>query len=489
MLSPQRPNPISKNTFVSEVRERLRKPTQVFISSTFLDFQEERNIIMKEIHPYINNELQTRGCGLVFYDLRWGVTEEESNNGEVIRLCLDVIKESDYFICLIGNRVGTSRSPGSRILTLDMNPNDEDIKNNPLDKSFLMAAAKSEYSWVLEEDNQFASITELEIKYALKRLKDGKLKRADFYIRQHTKAKQSSGLRNISRNSHNLTREGARFKDVPERIGKILVKENIKNICSYLNLKEFKQKLIADWKFIIESDFNHLSLPNIVSNLTNISNQNKSGKENLPETLIDTKYFVPTPSEDLHLAELIKQEIYAETRMRVFIDIPEIPKLFASFTEFALSLNSHSTDCLRKISPPTTDLTSIPEDIESLFPKSYINEENFFVEKGQSALYDLLSTEIKDIDQAIIKLCLINQTKKKSPKKQGEIDYKISTTPDKDTNKVAQEKYYLLTYIYFSLAWVEETFAFAYKLFPISGVRESLVYPRFHPLVTPTIIE
>ncbi len=47
---------------------------RVFLSSTFRDFMEERELLAKQVFPELNRRARERGVELVEVDLRWGVT-------------------------------------------------------------------------------------------------------------------------------------------------------------------------------------------------------------------------------------------------------------------------------------------------------------------------------------------------------------------------------------------------------------------------------
>ncbi len=68
---------------------------------------------MTELYSNLNIELHERGSSLNLVDLRWGITDEDANRGKVIQLCLESIKDSPYFICLLGERYGTFRDPNT----------------------------------------------------------------------------------------------------------------------------------------------------------------------------------------------------------------------------------------------------------------------------------------------------------------------------------------------------------------------------------------
>ncbi|MGE3802765.1 MAG: DUF4062 domain-containing protein, partial [Candidatus Kapaibacterium sp.] len=74
---------------------------RLFISSTFRDMQEEREHLVKKIFPEIRALCRERGITFTEIDLRWGITAEEAEKGEVARICLQEIdKCRPYFIGL-----------------------------------------------------------------------------------------------------------------------------------------------------------------------------------------------------------------------------------------------------------------------------------------------------------------------------------------------------------------------------------------------------
>jgi len=94
--------------------KNLHNPSQskerqirVFISSTFRDMQEERNILIKKIFPQLRKLCEERAVTWTEVDLRWGITTEEASEGKVLPLCLAEIQRCrPYFIGLLGERYG-----------------------------------------------------------------------------------------------------------------------------------------------------------------------------------------------------------------------------------------------------------------------------------------------------------------------------------------------------------------------------------------------
>jgi hypothetical protein len=80
---------------------------RVFISSTFRDMHGERDELVKRAFPQIRKLCESRGVTFTEVDLRWGVTDEQKAEGNVLSVCLAEIRNCrPYFIGLIGERYG-----------------------------------------------------------------------------------------------------------------------------------------------------------------------------------------------------------------------------------------------------------------------------------------------------------------------------------------------------------------------------------------------
>jgi hypothetical protein len=114
-----------------------QRVVRVFVSSTFRDMQAERDYLVKYIFLQLRKLCEARGVTWGEVDLRWGITEQESERGEVLRLCLEEIDRCrPYFIGLLGDYYGTL----AKQVAPDLKPKD---------------------SW--PEDSAERSVTELEI--------------------------------------------------------------------------------------------------------------------------------------------------------------------------------------------------------------------------------------------------------------------------------------------------------------------------------------
>ena len=146
-----------------------QRTVRVFLSSTFRDFDEERDLLVRKVFPALRARLKDRFVELVDIDLRWGISAEEAEQGKVLSICLDEIDQCrPYFIGLLGERYGWVPTPeGYDIQLADAHP------------------------W-LSEHQGTASVTELEIRYGV--LDDPAMhQRALFFFRDPAYAHQRGG--------------------------------------------------------------------------------------------------------------------------------------------------------------------------------------------------------------------------------------------------------------------------------------------------------
>jgi tetratricopeptide (TPR) repeat protein len=89
-----------------------RSQIRAFLSSTFSDFQEERDLLAKQVFPTLRQKAKGHGVEVVDVDLRWGITEEQSQQGQTLPICLAEIENCrPYFIGLLGERYGWVPEP------------------------------------------------------------------------------------------------------------------------------------------------------------------------------------------------------------------------------------------------------------------------------------------------------------------------------------------------------------------------------------------
>ena len=88
------------------MESKQNRNIRIFISSTFSDMQLERNYLIGRVFPRLKQIAEKHNVSITPLDLRWGITEEEAKNGEVLQICLQEIENSHpFFIGIIGNQV------------------------------------------------------------------------------------------------------------------------------------------------------------------------------------------------------------------------------------------------------------------------------------------------------------------------------------------------------------------------------------------------
>lgn len=135
----------------------------IFVSSTFRDMQNERDILNSKVVPFINQVASSYGDEISLCDLRWGINtnelDENTSNKKILDSCLHEIDLCrPYMIVFIGKRYGWI--PG------------EDLMKYTVDNHSIM-----------DLDDYDISVTELEILYGAFYDKS-KFERILFYFRE-----------------------------------------------------------------------------------------------------------------------------------------------------------------------------------------------------------------------------------------------------------------------------------------------------------------
>lgn len=159
---------------------------RVFISSTFQDMEAERSQLITKVFPILRSKAAKRGVTLTELDLRWGISQEESENGKVLEICLNEIDNSrPFFIGILGDRYGWCPD----INELDKNHNIEE-----------------RYPWSREYIEKGKSVTEIEMQYGAlcSKLYHGENVDAYFWIKKGGD-KSDERLNNLKESIRNST--------------------------------------------------------------------------------------------------------------------------------------------------------------------------------------------------------------------------------------------------------------------------------------------
>ena len=137
----------------------LWQQVRVFVSSTFLDMEAERNILHHWVLPQLQRRAAQRFISVDLIDLRWGLAADQLRTKNEVELCLEQIRRCDLFIGILGERYGWV--PPSNILE----------------------SISPDYRSVLLDTCQGSSITEMEMRFGVLNTVEKNRDRSFFYFR------------------------------------------------------------------------------------------------------------------------------------------------------------------------------------------------------------------------------------------------------------------------------------------------------------------
>jgi tetratricopeptide (TPR) repeat protein len=245
---------------------------RIFVSSTFDDMMEERDVLVKEVFPQLRRLCIERAVVFIDVDLRWGITKGQVKAGQLLPLCLAEIERCNFFIGLLGDRYGSTF------------PNLEKFK--------------SKYSWI-NQVPKGTSLTELEILFGVLN-KQKEVSNAFFYFRNskcngmraHAPADVVSSIASVNLDrlidlksriceAHQSGRlsEPPRDYDNPEKLAMIILDDFTKLINRlYPREKvpdEEEQETYAHEAHACAKRFAYVELPNTLENLDRYTNSSK----------------------------------------------------------------------------------------------------------------------------------------------------------------------------------------------------------------------
>lgn len=91
--------------------KKINRKVRVFISSTFSDMGRERDVLVHSVFPRLRKEFSNRMIDIMEVDLRWGIPEEDSEDSQILEICIgEVLHCSPFFVGIIGRRYGSVAS-------------------------------------------------------------------------------------------------------------------------------------------------------------------------------------------------------------------------------------------------------------------------------------------------------------------------------------------------------------------------------------------
>jgi len=165
------PRKVQKQVIASPADDDSVREIKIFISSPFRDMNGERDMLVKGVMPKLRKLCSERDVVLSYVDLRWGITENQTENAATLLMCLREINKSSVFLGLYGERYGwcLSRKHYSQPTTTD----------NVLQRSFQVA--EKDFPWIADYKDK--SVTEIEMRMILDKHYSGPQKAAWFYFR------------------------------------------------------------------------------------------------------------------------------------------------------------------------------------------------------------------------------------------------------------------------------------------------------------------
>ena len=310
LATPSRRPTLKRSISHAQRQFSWRQPIRPFVSSTFCDFEKEREYLVKHVFPRLDKVCHERGTYFAPIDLRWGISESQSSQGHVIQLCLDYIrKSSPYFVGLLGERYGSHLPPNAP----PDHPSAIWFEKN------LMIAEMNGFDWVQKEENRHKSITELEVIQAAFE-KDSNPKWAFFYIRDPgaVAARLPEDLSDEERRAR-LVVYGAEseFADKQMKALKERIASSGLIVRHFSTVEDLGQMVLDDWINVIDEQY-----PQLVDSIA-----------------------------DHHGAlftEWAAHESFAETRRRAFTQTSHISSICDNLTHYVITLCDGDEEGKRK---------------------------------------------------------------------------------------------------------------------------------------------
>ncbi|XP_030070830.1 putative tetratricopeptide repeat protein 41 [Microcaecilia unicolor] len=271
---------------------------QPYICSTTKDFQEEKDYLTHNIFPKLNQLCRTRGTYFKAVDLRKTAEEQpdytisslheiQANlSSQQLKLCLDYISiSSPFFICMLGHTYGEFRPENSKLLFADSSSTQGLSKM----EQNLYVAANNGYPWVLHEENQNCSTTELEIIQATLR-KDTEFHY--FYFRDYSyigRKLEKVGEKERERILSNFTSESD-YEEMKIRRLKVRIINRGLSVRFFKDLQELGDLILKDWSAIINKMYPAYSEPDNIGHEHNLQHAyHEAFAENLRKVFVPSK--------------------------------------------------------------------------------------------------------------------------------------------------------------------------------------------------------
>lgn len=257
------------------------KTFRLFISSTFSDFQVERETLQTQIFLEIKEYCSAKGYSFQPIDLRWGVSNEAQLDQKTLEMCINEVqscKTHDYpnFLIMLGDRYGWIPLP-NKIESSEFETILDSIKTEE-EKELLL-------TWYYQDKNQ------IPVSYILKQ-------RTDEYIDYKLWEEVENRLIDILQNNISNLDGQIKYK----YIRSATEAEAIEGIISYSDKTNFQEKLIE-----------------LIPNLEEQDNKNIFGffRNINKETKIDDKFITDDYNKAQEFKSKIKEQLTVDNILEI----------------------------------------------------------------------------------------------------------------------------------------------------------------------------
>ena len=393
---------------------------KAFVSSTFIDFQIERDILRQKVYPYIQSFVKEHHEYFAFQDLRWGVDttklSEKEASIKIINYCLDEIyRTKPYFIVFLGDYYGTVMD--AKIIKKEANRHqlflkDYDVSLTELEVRYALKEANGDYSHILVYERE---INGREIVKGsdndLKKLNDLKVELQEKcgdhyrkYLVTYEGDKIVDGLENL---------EQLIIKDVLDILGKDIkevsgLDEYQKEQLDVSDLFTYKASFFSARQNDLQNYFNLIEKNFFFKNIYSISGEHGSGKTTLISKLSEEfkkKYevinFECGLTKNSHSASQIMLAISHLLASKYRFDIPNnqpTDKIYNDILKEADKLN-------KKIFIFIDGIDQLSKDMDARFLKFLVPslKNIFFIVTGVDSLSNMktgiLEIKMDDLDK------------------------------------------------------------------------------------------
>ena len=191
---------------IADIVEKEPQVFAIFLSSTFTDTEEERNLLLEDVQPFLREVCSLFGYEFRFCEMRWGVRDEASEDHQTANLCMQELlrcqKESRglNFITFLCDKYGycpfPSEIPEGEFEEL-LDHVDEKSSKNTLQKWFKIDTNMQESSYVLQKISSI--LKDYNSNDSEKRKEARNSWWSDFESMQHTLKKASQFLKSDER--------------------------------------------------------------------------------------------------------------------------------------------------------------------------------------------------------------------------------------------------------------------------------------------------